>query len=602
MSADPILYCLERLSDYRQLERLASDLMVGIGYESLEPIGGSGDGGRDALHIAHADGRATIFAYSARADWEAKFNGDCKRIAQLGHSIDDIVFVSTRPISAQKKDTLRAKLLLERGWGVEFYDCERLRAQLVGPQKALLGHHPSIFVSPWFERAGGELVSHEQRDLVLIDHLSSDHALATWLYRKLTSIGYSVWCHGHAPLAGENADQSVRTLISLRAVRYLPLLSNTSAIDPDFRARISAAMTEPGRTLPCWSEDLSTAYFDQQLAKLTPARFSESWSAGLFDVQRQLEVGGIVKTLDETLGKALALSSYQSEPLLINDPETVYANVFSVTVPSAIHVYELINEDAKIDPILKNRWAHYRRGKWIFSFTTPPETLPLHDEAAHKYAWQHILAKFGANSTDVVKILVKRSLFVACYRSGFKWCDIHNTLYLDEPYPKRHGYQHVDETYSNVSYCGTRSWGGKESRTSFNFQLGPVFRVTIDHRHSVSVLVRFYVRVTDAKGVPFEGSKIQSRRKRVVRSWWNRQWLQRTLGVMQFIAGDGADINGVIVVGEGTEMVTVKVKPLSWECPVGIDVIALDRIGSFSEEIASARDLSPASNEHDGND
>lgn len=49
MSADPILYCLERLADYRQLERLASDLMVGIGYESLEPIGGSGDSGRCQL-------------------------------------------------------------------------------------------------------------------------------------------------------------------------------------------------------------------------------------------------------------------------------------------------------------------------------------------------------------------------------------------------------------------------------------------------------------------------------------------------------------------------------------------------------------------------
>ncbi len=599
MSADPILYCLERLTDYRQLERLASDLMVGVGYESLEPIGGSGDGGRDALHIAHADGRTTIFAYSARADWEIKFNGDCDRIAQLEHSVHDIVFVSTRPIGAQKKDTLRAKLLLERDWGVEFYDCERLRVQLVGPQKALLGQHPSIFVSPWFERVGGELVSHEQRDLVLIDHLSSEHALATWIYRKLTSVGYSVWCHGHAPLAGENADQSVRTLISQRAVRYLPLLSKSSVIDADFRARIAGAMTESGRTLPCWSEDLRTASFDQQLAKLTPANFGESWSAGLFDVQRQLEHGGVVKSLDETLGQALALCSYQSEPLLVNEPETVYANVFSVTVPSAIHAYELISEDAEIDPTLKKRWAHYRRGKWIFSFSAPPEILPLHDQTPHKYAWQYIPAKFSANSTDVIKILVKRSLFVACYRAGFKWCDIHNTLYLDEPSPMRHGYQHVDDIYTNVSFCGTRSWGGKEAKTSFNYQLGPVFRVTIDDQHSVAVLVRFYVRVTDAKGVPFERSKIQSRRKRVVKSWWNRQWLQRTLGVMQFIAGDGADIDGVILIGEGAERVTVKVKPLSWECPVGIDVIALDRIGNFSEEIASARDLSPASSEHD---
>ena len=110
MSADPILYCLERLTDYRQLERLASDIMVGVGYENLEPIGGTGDGGRDALHINRVDGRITVFAYSARSDWETKLAADLERIRELDEQPDEVVFVSTREIGAQ------ARLWVGRGF------------------------------------------------------------------------------------------------------------------------------------------------------------------------------------------------------------------------------------------------------------------------------------------------------------------------------------------------------------------------------------------------------------------------------------------------------------------------------------------------------
>ena len=105
------------------------------------------------------------------------------------------------------------------------------------------------------------------------------------------------------------------------------------------------------------------------------------------------------------------------------------------------------------------------------------------------------------------------------------------------------------------------------------------------------VTVRLYVRVTDLDGKPLDVTLIPSRRKRVTKSWWNRQWLQRTLGMMQYIAANGADINGHIVVGNGKQAVTVNVEPLSWDCPVSIDVEALDRIGDFQTELASVTEI-----------
>ena len=41
VSADPIIYCLQQLTDYRQFERLCSDVMAGSGYATIDPLGGS---------------------------------------------------------------------------------------------------------------------------------------------------------------------------------------------------------------------------------------------------------------------------------------------------------------------------------------------------------------------------------------------------------------------------------------------------------------------------------------------------------------------------------------------------------------------------------
>ncbi len=591
MSADPIVYCLERLTDYRQFERLASDLMVGADYPGIEPLGGTGDGGRDALYIHRDTGTTTIFAYSVRSDWDTKLRADCKRIAEMDHSASTIVFVSTQVIDVRKKDNMRAEIHERYGWSVEVYDIERIRVLLTGPLKSLVGKHPAIFVPPWFERRGGELVAHEQHDLILIDHLAVDHAFASWLFGKLSAAGYSVWCHGLAPLAGENADASIRTLIRQRAARYLPVLSSTSVTDPNLRGRIAIATDKVNCTLPCWLSDLSDRDFHSQLAAIVPARFDASWSTGLVLLAQQLDSGGVVKPLEEGLGRRIALGAYQTEPLLRPEPERVYANVFSAKVPAAVLLYELDHEGVVLDPMLERRWAHVRRRKHLFSFSNAPDGLSLPEVNPHKYAWRHYPTRYGVNSENLVKMLVKRSLFVACYEAGFQWCDERFTFYLDEEKRQRHGYQHVDGVYTHVSFTGERSWGSGERTSKFRYQLGPVFRVTFDGEGSVWVTVRLYVRITDDKGRLLTVKMIPSRRKRVTKSWWNRQWLQRTLGVMQFIAGKGSDINSHIIIGSGAQAVSVNVAPLSWECPISIDVEALDRVGNFQAEFAAAHEI-----------
>lgn len=134
MSADPIVYCLENLTDYRQFERLCTDVMHRSGYSEIVPIGGTNDGGRDALHVSRDNPTVeTIFAYSVRGDWKNKLiNEDCERIREVGHSPQRIVFVCTSAISATARDAAEIQVRDDFGWQLELVDIELLRVKLAG--------------------------------------------------------------------------------------------------------------------------------------------------------------------------------------------------------------------------------------------------------------------------------------------------------------------------------------------------------------------------------------------------------------------------------------------------------------------------------------
>ena len=100
MAADPIIYSLEQLTDYDQFERLCHDMMALDGYRNIEPIGGSKDKGRDAIHIDVSTGTVTVFAYSVREDWRKKLGQDSEKIPKHGHTCQRLVFLCTADVHA----------------------------------------------------------------------------------------------------------------------------------------------------------------------------------------------------------------------------------------------------------------------------------------------------------------------------------------------------------------------------------------------------------------------------------------------------------------------------------------------------------------------
>lgn len=586
MSADRIQYCLERLTDYRDFERLCSSLLAGAGYPGIDPLGGTGDGGRDAMIRTDAAGRAIGFAYTVREDWRVKIKGDCNRLTEKKHKLDALVFVCTQQLSASEKDWAVAMVSADHGWTLDLFDLERLRVHLAGPQRHLLASHPSIFTPTFFPQKGGQIIT-ESRDLIVIDHVDADSALATWLARRLSLAGYSTWCRGTAPLAGENADESIRLLLQNRASQYLPVLSTASLSDELLRERCVVSATLGDVVLPCTAHSDLGARLPSKLAAITPADFGTSWMNGLKRVLERLKSQGIEAVLDPSMGRSIALGDYLATRVTVAAPEPVYANVFDLQLPDVMHVFDLVSEPKAEDLVeLRASWPcaklEHRR---FAAFTAPPPTVKV--ASSGQMLWKEMAEKNGRRTRDIAKELARRTLEIVCLQKGLRFCPHRNVYY----YPEREGgewvqaIRHVDGRNTTVQLTGERTKGWGERASLFLYQLAPKFSAQCDYAGHWTVTVSPYIRVTTTEGQMFEGKEIGRRRKVVSKGWWNNKWLPRILGLVQGIETSP----GLIQFGADAEMVTMKTAPLTWDCPVGLDVSALSGTYDMGEELAQYR-------------
>lgn len=591
MSADAIIYCLERVTDYRDFERFCSAFLAGAGYPGIDPLGGTGDGGRDAIIRTDGQGRRIVFAYTVRSDWRAKLEHDCMRVREMRHEPDVFVFVCTEGLSVSEKDSAHRLVAEMFGWTLDLFDLERLRVALVGSQRHLIAQHTSIFTPPFFPQRGGESIA-ESRDTLLIDHVAADHALATWLARRLSLAGYRTWCQGTAPLAGEDVDQTVRKLLQVRAQLYLPVVSPASSSESVFLERCTIAASRDDFVLPCSTAvEYGEAPLPSRLAKLAPAYFSTSWNIGLAEVLARLTTLGLRPALDVDRGRKIALRDYLPTRVTTAKPENVFANVFPLTLPKKMLVFDLRRPFAEPEIAeLRSHWAFVKANSYtLVAFAPPPENaIPgLEVEQAPELLWEETRQRDGKKTLDFAKELVWRSLEVVCAKKGLKFCAFRHVFYFSEHESGdwNQAIRHVDGRLTTVQLTGMRTKGWGERASPFLYQLSPRFSPWRDFDGTWNIVVRIYIRVTTPDGIPFEGKEIGRRRKIVAKSWWNKEWLARLLGVVQALETS----DGRIEIGEGLHAVVMLTRPLNWQCPVGLDVLALSGLSDLGEEIATYR-------------
>src|SRR5258706_15262643 len=152
----PTKRALEDFDNQHDFERMAADILNGLGYTDVEPMapGGGGDGGSD-IKFRDGDAESTAFV-SLNKKIEQKFRRDLAKIPVGEGSIALFCNVGVTP---SLKVEL-AKATIERGFTLQIYDLERLRSLLDGSLREIRRRYLGI------DDAASELIRKDLKKLL----------------------------------------------------------------------------------------------------------------------------------------------------------------------------------------------------------------------------------------------------------------------------------------------------------------------------------------------------------------------------------------------------------------------------------------------------
>jgi hypothetical protein len=588
MAADPIIYCLEHVTDYDQFERLCSDLMAAEGYTEIEPLGGMRDKGRDAIHVdRHHPDNVTIFAYSVRDNWRKKLAEDCEKIRSHGHHCRHVMFSCTSTYTPAERDEAVTWVKTVFGWQLDLYGLERLRILLGTVHPQIIANHPHIFCAPFFPDAGG-LTTVDSPDHLIIDYADSDEALATWLARRLTLDGYRVWCRGIDPIGGSSLNGTLETLIRHRAFRLLTILSPASVLDPDLSARRSMAFTiRHDLLLPIVAAPVDTNKLDAKTRGLEAIFFDDNWAKGLSQLLNLLTSKQCPRSPG---GASIAIRSFLPHDVVCAEPETLYSNRFRVLeVPEGLKRFTStlsMEDDAFL--LASLQWAFRRVDPRCFvAFDSPPAELNkrFNIKPAGGIAWRHASDIDGIAIRNLVPELIRKSTQVLCMERGLRFCNDQKVLYFPDGLTKsdRLYFTKPDGSKSFVNSVGERTYWRPGLSVPYKYQLAPGFSTVHLTETSLAVLVRLRVRFTDQHGAVLPARTATSRRKHLCKNWWNDDWFNRTLATMQFLSSG----DRIVIGSTPAETIAIATAPDQWTVPLRINEAVLEGAAEAHEDVLS---------------
>ena len=392
-------------------------------------------------------------------------------------------------------------------------------------------------------------------------------------------------------MVGENPDDAVRKLVELRARQYLPVISEASLSDEVFMERCAIASGKASLVSPCKVVTGQDARLPTRMRGVAAANFATSWNEGLAQILERLASLGIRPSMDKEQGRQIALADYLPTRVTTAKPEPVYANLFKLALPATMLLFDLrksLTEEEATE--LRSTWAFIElTATRLVAFIPPPTGLPVLKGVSQsgEFSWPDTPQRDGKSSENLAKELARRSLEAVCAQKGLKYCTNRRVFYFPERETGewKQTFTHVDGRQTHVQLTGERRKTRFDNVQVTLYQLAPRFRAMHEVDGSWSVVVNIYVRVTDVDGKPFELMEITRRRKAVTKSWWNNQFLARLLGIVQALETSP----GRIEIGEGKRAVVMETAPMCWQCPVGLDVLAMSGLADLGEELAEYR-------------
>lgn len=141
MSTDIVRIALAYFTDWARFEQLATEIMRDLGYPDIKPLGGTRDGGKDAVverFYSHIGKRTrTVFQFSLRKDILEKIKETIQRLYDNGTEYEKLVVVTTTSFSTERQE--EAKKLVRKDYDLylEIYENKTLITHLSNFENAM---------------------------------------------------------------------------------------------------------------------------------------------------------------------------------------------------------------------------------------------------------------------------------------------------------------------------------------------------------------------------------------------------------------------------------------------------------------------------------
>src|SRR5262245_600458 len=219
------------------------------------------------------------------------------------------------------------------------------------------------------------------QDHLFISYATEDVVLAEWLTRKLTTLGYRVWCDRFELLGGERFPRDIDRAIKEDTFRIIALLSKTS-LEKEGPTKERTLALNIGRErkvdflIPLLLEPLTPSELDWMMSDITNIPFHQSWATGLAQLVQKLDRICAPKPIED--GGKIAAYSILPEKVLEERQEFLRSNVVLIQrLPEVIKRFTLRRRPtpADEDAILQT-WSAYRIDEATrLAFSPPPPAL-----------------------------------------------------------------------------------------------------------------------------------------------------------------------------------------------------------------------------------
>ena len=369
---------------------------------------------------------------------------------------------------------------------------------------------------------------------LFISYANEDYPFADWLAKKLTALGYNVWIDKKNLKGGESYPKEFPNIIKDNTFRFLAILSkNSIEKENPQRERTIAANVKKEKNIDDFVipikidnfQNFKLPFFE---VNLTYIPFYRNWMEGLIQLVKKLESISTPKSEGSVqlfLRKQL-ISNHAPE---IKE-EKLISNIYKVLeIPKSIYTFKL-NALKKLDSSSLSKWCYYREKKFIYSFSKPPNDLPL-----KQIFWSSLnQVKHTSNINNIVIFLLRKELELFCIKKGMKKIKQENKYRLIF---SKDNLKSGKIYYNNI--------GGKKSHKKMigfsknnTYYISPTFKLSMSDFPFNSLTITPILYWTNEKGYPLNVKSALRKTKKLRQHWWNDKLLNLLTAITYWL-GNG---------------------------------------------------------------